>query len=339
MSKGKKLLVTAPVSEFRRETIAKLAPDSLEIRYLDDYPAGQRNDAFDFADIILSLNPLRDFRKKEYEQLEKIEFLQLLSAGKDHLPFDLLPEDLPVAGNSGAYAVPMAEHALGMILALAKRLAEEDHNMRAGEFNQTARNLLLHGKKAAVLGLGGVGSEVARLLRAMNMQVFAMNTTGKTDKDVAFIGTMNEMEQILMDATVIVICLPLNRYTRRLIGSKELEIMRNDAILINIARGEIIDQKAFYNHLKNYSRFKAGIESWWIEPFRHGRFELDYPLLELPNVLASPHNSAMVEETAIYSLENAFRNIRRYLNNEQVDGLLNRDRYKIDINSEVGGDR
>lgn len=324
---SKTLLITHQAQESTRAFINTLASGVGEVLYLADYPDERRMEALDKADIVISLNPARELRKDEITSLAKVEYLQLLSAGLDHLPFDLLPENLIVAGNSGAYAVPMAEHALGMILALAKRLREEDRNMRKGQFNQMRRNLLLHGKKAAILGLGGIGTETARLLRALGMRIHAINTSGKTDEPVEFIGTTDDLQEVLDDATVVVLSLPLNKFTRGLIGEKQLNWMKNDAILINIARGEIIDQGALYKKLKDNPNFKAGIESWWVEPFRHGKFHLDYPLLELENVLACPHNSSIVPELFQFGLENAFRNIKRYVNGEPLHGLLNREAF------------
>ncbi len=309
--------------------MAGLASGIGEMDYLEDYPDDQRSRAFDEADIVLSMNPAREMTEEELSRLGKGKYLQLLSAGMDHLPFTVLSEDLILAGNAGAYAIPMAEHAVGMILSLAKRLREEDQNMRKGEFNQMRQNLLLHGKKAIILGFGGIGRETARLLRAFGMKIYAVNTSGNTNDPVDFAGTTDDLPAILGDAQVIVISLPLTRYTRNLIGEKELNLMRDDAILVNVARGEIIDQKALYQKLKNFPDFKAGIESWWIEPFRHGHFEVEYPLLELPNVLACPHNSAMVPETSRLGLENAFQNIRRYVEGRPLKGLLDREVFVI----------
>jgi len=330
MKKTKKtILITQSVKEKTRQYIDGLAAGLDNVLYLEDFDEQKRQDAFDEADIVLSLNPERELKKGEIEYLEHVEYLQLLSAGMDHLPFDLLPEKLTVAGNSGAYAIPMAEHALGMILALAKRLREEDRNMRKGEFNQMRRNTLLHGKKAAIIGFGGIGKETARLLRALNMKISAVNTSGKTDEPVDFIGTTNDLQKVLEGAAVVVLSLPLNKYTRGLIGEQELHWIEKDAILINVARGEIIDQKALYDKLLNNPDFKAGIESWWVEPFRHGKFKLDYPLLDLDNVLACPHNSSMVPELFQFGLENAFRNIQRYVNGEPLQGVLNREAFEV----------
>ena len=322
---SKTLLITYKTNDSIRAYVEKLASGVVDVIYLIDYPDEKRAEAFEKADIVVSLNLGRELRKEEIKHLDEIEYLQLLSAGLDHLPFDLLPGDLIVAGNAGAYAIPMAEHALGMILALAKRLREEDRNMRKGEFNQMRRTTLLHGKKAVILGLGGIGKQTAHLLQAIGMKIHAINTSGMTEEPVEFIGTTDDLQKVLKDASVVVLSLPLNKYTRGLIGKRELNWMRDDAILINIARGEIIDQGALYQRLKETPGFKAGIESWWVEPFRHGKFHLDYPLLELENVLACPHNSSIVPEIFEFGLDNAFQNIRRYVNGEPLQGLLNRE--------------
>lgn len=296
--------------------------------HLDDVARADRAGVLAAAKAVMAFKPLKEMGE-DLAVLHDGQLLQIVSAGLDDLPFDSLPPGVVVAGNSGAFARPMAEHALAMALCLAKRLPEEDAAMRRGEFNQMVPNLLLAGKKAAVLGLGGAGKAVARLLAAFGMTVFALNTSGQTDEPVAFVGTRDDLATILADAQLVVLTLPYTHLTHELIGARELAMLRPDAILVNVARGEIIDQKALYDHLRAHPACKAGLESWWVEPLRHGRFELAFPLLTLPNLLASPHNSFNVPEWPRLSLEGAFANAGRFLRGEAITGRMRPQLHRI----------
>ena len=101
--------------------------------------------------------------------------------------------------------------------------------------------------------------------------------------------------------------------------------MKSDAILVNLARGEIIDEAALYAHLKANPRFVACIDAWWIEPVRHGKFAMDHPFLELPNVIASPHNSASVGGQRDMALRAAAANCARVFRGEMPQHRIGLD--------------
>ncbi len=317
-----RIVVTYEPGEVGRALLAEMLGQLASVTFLRDVPAADRESELSAAEILLSWHPSKELRPEEWDVLGRVRLIQLISAGADHVPFANLPPEATLASNAGAYAEPMAEHVLAMALALAKRLLVEHENLSHGEFNQAVPNQALGGGTCGILGFGGIGQATARLMRAMGMKVFALNRSGRTQEPIDFIGTLDDLESVLRVSDVVVVALPLTAATRSLIGSRELTWMKPEAILINVARGAIIDEEALYEHLKRHQDFKAGIDAWWVEPFLHGEFRTDYPFLELPNVLGSPHNSAIVPGAMTEGLRRAGENVRRYLSGRPLAGIV-----------------
>jgi phosphoglycerate dehydrogenase-like enzyme len=131
----------------------------------------------------------------------------------------------------------------------------------------------------------------------------------------------------LQAADVVVVTPPLTRETRNLIGKKELTWMKPVAIVINVGRGDVINQQALYTHLETNPDFRAGIDTWWSEPTGTEAFIRDYPIFDLPNNIGSPH----VADHVPYSMPDATRialgNVRNFLMGNDIRGVLNRNDY------------
>jgi phosphoglycerate dehydrogenase-like enzyme len=279
------------------------------------------------AEVIVVGSWAREVRSGELVGLPA-RFVQLLSAGADQVDFDALPEGAVVASNVGGWAEPMAEHVLAMVLALRKRLAANHAKLAAGVWEQSM-TASLAGSTALIVGYGGIGRATARLLAACGVTIHAINTRGRTDDPlVARVGTVADLAVLLPDADVVVLSLPLTAATHHLIGPAELAAMRPDAILVNVARGAVVDEAALYDHLVRHPTMHAALDVWWAEPMRRGVFRVDHPFLSLPNVLGSPHNSALVPGAQDVALSRAMANVARYLRGEPITGRVDPADYR-----------
>lgn len=316
----RQVAVTARLEEPQQAALASVLSDVAELVYVTDESTPQRRRAIQAADALITWHPERELGD-DLDCLADVGLVQLISAGVDHLPFDRIPAEARIAANAGAYADPMAEHALAMILALAKWLVPRHEALHRGEFPRDPTTRLA-GSTVAILGYGGFGRAVARLLRPFDVTIAAINTSGQTDDDVAFCGTLDDLEEVLGRAGVVVVALPLTKRTRGLLGEQELRWLRPDVILVNLARGPIVDQGALYRFLRVHPEARAGIDAWWDEPRDDEEFRLDHPLFELPNFLGSPHNSALAEGALADGARHAAENVRRHLEGGEVRGLV-----------------
>lgn len=310
------LLVTYEASPPARAVIEEAIGNAASIVYLADLATGERATALANATTILGRNTAQDLRPGEAAMITNARLLQFVSAGIDYIPLAGFPATLPIAGNGGGYAEPMAEHAVMMALAAFKRLIIEHNKVAARDFDQFRANRMLAGSVCGILGFGGIGKATARLMRALGTRIHALNRSGTTDEPVDWIGDDSRLADLLANADILVLSLPLTPASERLLGAAELAAMKPDAVLINLARGEIIDEAALFAHLEQNPSFTACLDAWWVEPVRHGRFEMDHDFTSLANVIASPHNSASVSGWRDVALRRACENIRRALDGD-----------------------
>lgn len=320
------LAVTFDPGEAGRAAVAEELGSAAKAVYLPGLDEAARREALAGAAILLARNTAKELRPGEPDLLRRARLVQFLTAGVDFIPLHELPPEVPIASNGGGYAEPMAEHALAMALAAAKRLLPEHAALARGEFNQFTPNRMLAGGVCGILGYGGIGVATARLFRCLGTRVHAIRRQpAPADDLVDWISTPDRLDELLAASDVLVLSLPLTRATRGLIGARELALMKPDAILVNLARGEIVDEGALYAHLVASPAFMACIDAWWVEPVRHGAFRMDHPFGSLPNVIGSPHNSASVHGWREVALRRAVANCKRTFDGGQPLHLLGED--------------
>ena len=320
--------VSFPASPEFQSALADVLGGAATLAFLAGQEDEDRRASLGTADALMCWNLERELTGPELAGARAVRFVQLLSAGADHVPFERIPDWVVVASNAGAYAEPMAEHVVAMASALAKRLAQKHAELARGVFRQRPYNLRIEGSVCGILGLGGIGKAAAHRFRDLGASIHAINTTGATEEPVDFVGTLAQLDAVLGASDILVVALPLTRQTRDLIGKRELGLMKPEAILVNVARAAIIDEGALYQHLREHPEFTVAIDVWWQEPFEHGDFRTDFPFFELPNFLGSPHNSAFVPGVELEGVRRAAENVLRYLEGQPIAGVVRRDDYQ-----------
>ncbi|HWK95556.1 MAG TPA: NAD(P)-dependent oxidoreductase [Pseudolabrys sp.] len=300
-----------------RPVFTEALSDIADVRFLSEAGAKRRQWLAE-ADVLLSFLPHSEIETDEWSVV-RAKLLQVATAGVNHLHFDMIPQATAVAPTIGVQSPAIAEHVLAFALAAAKGLFQHRSDLARGEFNFMAETRMLAGATCCVIGLGQVGRATARLFQAVGMKVNAINSSGVSDdSSLVAVGTLEDFAEMVADAQVVVITLPLTERTSDLIGVRQLATMRRDATLINVGRGRIINQQALYDHLVANPAFTACLDAWWEEPFNEGRFHVNHPFFDLPNLLGTPHNASRVPGMAAAIAERAAANVRHFLTTGEV---------------------
>jgi phosphoglycerate dehydrogenase-like enzyme len=324
----KNIIVTYTPGEEEKDIFREVLEDIANVHFLADKTGNERIELLNGAEVVIALSfSQKEIDPTEISRLGNIRFVQLIYAGADNIPFAHISADITLASNAGAFAGPIAEHVLALTLALAKNLFPKYKLLCDGRFDRSGFNRKLRDGICGIIGFGGNGRKIAEIMQATGMKVYGINRSGKTEAPVDFIGNVRDMKKVLQIADVVVVTPPLTRETRNLLGKKELTWMKPDAILINVGRGDVINQQALYMHLESNPDFRAGIDTWWSEPTGTKVFNLDYPFFDLPNIIGSPHVADHVPCSIPSATRIALKNVRNFLMGNDIRGVLNRNDY------------
>ncbi|MDB5728842.1 MAG: Hydroxyacid dehydrogenase [Noviherbaspirillum sp.] len=207
---------------------------------------------------------------------------------------------------------PTAELTWAMILGFARHLPVEATAMRAGAW-QTTVGMGLNGKVLGIVGFGRVGTDVGRIGAAFGMKVLGWSRSLTEERAAAAGASSASLETILREADVVSVHLPLSTETRHLISTRELSMMKPGALLVNTARGPIIDEDALIEALKSNKIRGAALDVFNHEPLAAG-----HPLRKLNNVLLTPHLGYVTEENYRMQFAQIVENIDAWLNGKPV---------------------
>jgi phosphoglycerate dehydrogenase-like enzyme len=263
-------------------------------------------------DVVVAMRERTAFSRALLERLPKLRLL--VTTGMRNASIDIRAASgrrVTVCGTAGL-PYPTAELTWGLILALFRRIAAEDRATRDGRW-QTTVGLGLNGKTLGVMGLGTLGSRVARYGRAFEMEVLAWSQNLTPERAAEVGATLVGKDELLARSDVVSIHLVLGDRTRGLIGARELGLMKRTAYLVNTSRGPIVDEAALVRALQDGTIAGAGLDVFEPEPL-----PLDHPFRRLANTVITPHLGYVTEETYRVFFGHALEDVQAFLRGDPV---------------------
>ena len=227
------------------------------------------------------------FQHHPIEKFTSLRYIQLTSAGYDRVPLEYIQNHkIEIHNARGVYSIPMAEHVIGCVLSIYRKLFNFKDFQRAGKWEKIRDLEELCGKRVLILGCGNIGTECAKRFKAFECKVTGLDISVRVDHpEYDELKHISNLKQLLTDMDIVVVTLPLTEETRNLLNAEALKQLPDGAILCNIARGGVIEQAALERELTS-GRLSACLDVFEQEPLA-----TDCPLWQLPNVMITPHNS------------------------------------------------
>ncbi len=253
--------------------------------------------------------------------LDKFPNLKVISnygVGVDHIDLRAAAErNIPVGNTPGILDGATADMGFTLLMATARRLIEGDRYARSPEFTVYDPGYMLgteiHSSRLGIIGLGRIGAQVARRAKGFDMQVVYHNRRPRPDLEAALGVTYTSLDELLSTCDFVMLCCPLSDETRGLIDARALGLMKSTAILINIARGPVVDTQALTDALTKRQIAAAGLDVTDPEPLPR-----NHPLLKLDNVVIAPHLGSATVATRRRMAELSIENLRAGLKGQPL---------------------
>ncbi len=289
-------------------------PADVEVRVFSDHLADQ--DALverlkDF-EVVMAMRERTPFPRSLLERLPTLRLLTTTGMRNAAIDLQAATDCGVVVCGTGGVLYPTAELTWGLILALLRHIPREDQATRTGQW-QVSMGIGLHGKVLGGIGLGNLGSQVATVGKAFQMSVLAWSQNLTAERAAQVGATLVSKDELLSQSDIVTIHLVLSQRTTRLLGTRELGLMKPTSYLVNTSRGPIVDEQALVAALQKKTIAGAALDVFDEEPL-----PLDHPLRRLENTVLTPHLGYVTTETYRIFFGQTVENIQAFLNGAPV---------------------
>ena len=299
-----------------REVVRRVAPPELDLHFAKTYDEAEQLALVARAEIILA--GWAAVTAPMLAQSKKLRMIEKWGIGVDRIDVDTVRRmGIALAITAGSNAGPVAELAVGLMLGVYRRLAQVDAALRRGVWLKAEMREIgyqIAGKTVGLIGFGNIGRKVAQRLRGFECRVVYFDARRADGTTEAALGaTYVAFERLLAESDIVSLHAPFGPQTGKMIDAASIAKMKDGAVLINTARGELVDEKALYEALASGKLRGAGLDAFDPEPPRK-----DNPLLTLDQVIATPHTGGAVFDNVENVARHAIGNILRFLRGEPL---------------------
>lgn len=259
------------------------------------------------ADIVMIAN--NPYPKEAFEKAENLEFINVAFTGVDHVDQKAAKEqDIKIANAAGYSDTSVSELVIGLTLDVYRKISVGNETIREGDQVQVYQGNEIKGKTVGIIGTGNIGLETAKLFNAFGANLLGYNRSEKEEAKELGLEYVS-LDELLQQSDIVSVHLPLNDETKNTLSKEKLSLMKPEAILINAARGPIIDNDALAELLNDEKIAGAGIDVFDME----SPIPEDYPLLSAKNAVLTPHVAFLTDESMVNRAHIAFENVEKYL--------------------------
>jgi len=264
------------------------------------------------------------FRKEALEKAKKVKWIHFSSAGVDYALYpELLESSVILTASKGINSVPVAEHVFAFMLHFARCIdkgIQYKENRKWCKWEVSVLTGTLRGKNLAILGLGYIGQEIAKLARAFGMNIYGVDIDEDKRIFTDRFFTVGSLMDFIKEMDYIVLTLPLTEKTKHILGKNELDALKSQAVVINVSRGKLIDEEYLIHLLKEKKIKGFGADVFYDEPLPE-----DSPLFDLPNIVMTPHIAGNFEEYIDDVGKSFSENLGLFFNGHPLQNIVNKE--------------